>query len=593
MRKKIVTLFLVAAMMFSVSGCGDRIKVTEDLDSGTRVDVSGENDGSGNDSNVDSTDNNSDNKPDDNTDNDSSSASGGDATEASTETTTEAATDSSGSSGSGGMLNADVLAAGPVLYARHFMEYFRMEDSYKYYYTHEYDEVLLAKDSESAYPGIKKALDDFNSVMTAEDEGWSTEEKIEAAKEQYEASEGSYFSEYYDKSSATVFRLDDKVLSIKVFGENYYGGVHGNYGTGGYNYYVDTGEKISLLDVVSSLDDLETAACEIYSRDYAELIESEYGSMESLQGTFDSEEGLSWTLGPECLQLYYSPYYIASYAAGEITLNIRYEDFPDLFNKGIGTMDGDWAICYGSMLLDIDGDGAQDFVSVNQNYEYDEENDYSYLSGYEICAGSDSQVFDNYCYQMDTYIAKKGGRFFIYVQTKGDNDWYDIDEFEITGGKIKEIGHISGRFAGTDEDGDYGDGWYTSSDGLFYNPNVFFISSRMDLLSTYDGSRPSRLNDNGEIEPIDKAYVTYNGFEVTSEVDLTLDIVDEAGNVTGQETITSGSKYIFYKTDNETYVDCKLEDGRIARVIVDISDWPHTVDGKDIYDVFDGLIFAG
>ena len=36
-----------------------------------------------------------------------------------------------------------------------------------------------------------------------------------------------------------------------------------------------------------------------------------------------------------------------------------------------------------------------------------------------------------------------------------------------------------------------------------------------------------------------------------------------------------------------------LKDGRMVRLTLDSRDWPRTINGKDIGDIFDGVVFAG
>jgi hypothetical protein len=59
------------------------------------------------------------------------------------------------------------------------------------------------------------------------------------------------------------------------------------------------------------------------------------------------------------------------------------------------------------------------------------------------------------------------------------------------------------------------------------------------------------------------------------------------------QTIKTGTECRIYRTDGEKTVDLVLTDGRIARVTVDASNWPQTIGGEDISDLFDGVMFAG
>ena len=76
---------------------------------------------------------------------------------------------------------------------------------------------------------------------------------------------------------------------------------------------------------------------------------------------------------------------------------------------------------------------------------------------------------------------------------------------------------------------------------------------------------------------------------MTSLVDLEVEILGEDE----PEIIKAGEEFEFYRTDNETYVDMKLSDGRICRLKVDCSRWPYKVNGIDSEECFDGMMYAG
>ena len=456
-------------------------------------------------------------------------------------------------------------------------------------YRDEFDNLYLSDDTKDAYPGITKALNDYNSKVGGVAEGWTESELIDIAKQQKDDSE--YFTEYTDISSSQISRLDDKVLSIVNSFSNYYGGAHGYYGNSGFNYDVATGEELSLLDVVSSLDDLRTAAQEVFSRDYAFIVENEPGSEEALSDSFNDEEALEWSLGPDALTLYYNPYYLASYASGQQVLDIRYEDYPNLFNKGLGEYVGDWVLAGDEWLEDIDGDGIQDYIHVMANYEYEE--DYSYMTGITIDAGNISADFDLYSYETTFYLVHKADKYYIYVSSLGDSDCSFLDMYEISSSGINDLGEEYMGFAAPEAYYDYGEGYYESNKGLFYNPNRFYMSTRTQMISTMIGVKEYEVGDDGRVHPTEDLFRTFAEMELTSKVDLTLEVVNEDGETVDSATIPSGTVFTPIRTDNETFSDCELPDGRIVRVPVDHSEITTTVNGIDIEEAFDGVMFAG
>ena len=59
------------------------------------------------------------------------------------------------------------------------------------------------------------------------------------------------------------------------------------------------------------------------------------------------------------------------------------------------------------------------------------------------------------------------------------------------------------------------------------------------------------------------------------------------------EVIPKGKQLVIYGTNNKNYVDLKDDEGQMFRVILDSSDWPQTVGGENLEELFDGMMFAG
>ncbi len=478
----------------------------------------------------------------------------------------------------------------PVIYSVGRTDYVNDDDG-EQLYNKASESLHLMEGTEDTYPGIKKALDSFNKSVNSVSEDYSQSELIEMAKEQKASSE--YFTYYMDSFNAQIARVDDKVLSISVGSESYYGGAHGYYGTSGYVYDSQTGEELSILDVVSSKEDLKAAAQEIFSRDYPMLIESEPGCEDYLNESLDKPENLNWCMGPTTLDIYYNPYELASYAAGAQTIQIRYADYPNLFSKGYGESEGSWVKQGSDLMEDINGDGSLDYTHFEENVKYEEEYNYSYTDGFTIDTGIESKDVEWYCYGTTVYYIKKDGRFYLYVITEGDNDSSSLLMYEITDGKIVELGEEYAHFSAPSYSFDYGEGYFENCCDEFYNPDAFFIASRMDLLSTITGVKPSTIGEDGKVKYLQE-YYNLSDFIITSKKELTFDEVDEDGNVIGEITVPSGSDYNAYRTDDETYADCKLSDGRIVRLRIERDEeLGHVINGEHLEELFEGIIFAG
>ena len=564
---RVLAVILALSMTFSLAGCGDSGNDTSSRK--RRTDKSSSAGGQ------------LDDLPDESSKGDADSSKVDETTPTTEEVTTEDTADSAK------VEMGDI----PFIYSIE-TTYYTKDDDGSTLYENTYDELKLLAGTEEQFQGIKKALEDYTSKVSTLGEDMSEEELVASAKEQKAASED--FTYYTDESNAYIQRVDGKVLSILDSFSNYYGGAHGYYGLNGFNYDPETGEEISIEDVVSSMDDLRNAAAEVFSRDYADLIEAEPGCEDYLRDSFDDPVTLCWTLTPVQLEIYYNPYSLASYAAGLQTICIKYSDYPDLFNKGYGESEGDWAVplTEGGIREDITGDGVDDYINVE--YVYNTEATYSYIESIDVQVGESVKNLPYYGLEPDDiYFVKNGDKYLLYIKAVAENDYSLIQMVDITNGEIRELDTCTGTFSPKSFESDYGASYYMYSKGLFYNPKLFYLKIRQQYISTFDGTVPAQVGEDGQIKRLQDYYELPTDFNITSEMDLEFDEVDAEGNVIGKTTIPKGTIYYMYRSDGETYVDCKTEDGTYVRIVVDHSDYPYLVNGIKLEDAFDGIMFAG
>ena len=104
------------------------------------------------------------------------------------------------------------------------------------------------------------------------------------------------------------------------------------------------------------------------------------------------------------------------------------------------------------------------------------------------------------------------------------------------------------------------------------------------------------LGDDGMPKALSDVY-SYNDFSITAKRELTGEAVTASGEPKGEEvTIPAGTVLNAVSTDEKEYVILQSADtGELVRLKVsgDWGNWPHTIDGTDIEELFDGLIFAG
>jgi hypothetical protein len=108
------------------------------------------------------------------------------------------------------------------------------------------------------------------------------------------------------------------------------------------------------------------------------------------------------------------------------------------------------------------------------------------------------------------------------------------------------------------------------------------------------------VTPDAQIVPFDGVY-----YFINTQLDRTLTLkeditVDYRESFIEEEPVEmdleAGNVISFYATDNETYVDFLLEGrGGYVRIYLDngVEEWPQTVNGVDIEDLFDGVAFSG
>lgn len=197
--------------------------------------------------------------------------------------------------------------------------------------TGNYAEIVLSDDSATTFPNLNNTLKDYNN-------SWA--ENCEAAVADYagyalEATETEN-SEYTDSTSMEVVRADSKLFTL--LGSSYInsGGAHPSHYFFALNLDVKTGHVMNLSEVVKDKDKLvDVIRNKVYEKypENKEEIENYFvcacASTEDAFKTLMDEDTYTWTLTDEGLHIYFSPYEIASYAAGDMDVVITEKDLPD------------------------------------------------------------------------------------------------------------------------------------------------------------------------------------------------------------------------------------------------------------------------
>lgn len=384
--------------------------------------------------------------------------------------------------------------------------------------------------------------------------------------------------------TAVPVRSDERIVSMSVEEYSYLGGAHPNSYIIGYNLNPLTGKEYALRDVVTDYERLYQMTGEQLKENYP--AESFFeGYEETLKSMFYDEHGqyghVQWTMDMEGITLHFNNYDLGPYAAGRFEVRFDFSQVPELFqpeflydgkamakrvNPGTGCM------------ADVDGDGQKELVTY---HGIDNEEDFTTQVTLEC--GDSRYETELYGGLSDVYLVRnEEGDSYLYVERTVENDYRYLDVFSL---KDREIAPV-----GSSTDASYGT-------PILY-PGEFLLYDRMNMLGTYMAYRRFSVGADGMPMTKDKVYQTEfsgdgNDYIITSLVEIPVYMHDNAAAEPHEEVLSAKTRFHLRSTDNDTYVEMELDDGRRCDISVDASGYPRTVNGISEFDCFDGLHYAG
>ena len=324
-----------------------------------------------------------------------------------------------------------------------------------------------------------------------------------------------------------------------------------------------------------------------------EFADGFFASLEETLSEYTAEQ-FNWTIGYQGVIFYFSPYEIASFAAGLITATIYFDEYPELFNKKYTGAPESYAVTlseWNDVEFDMNpSDGKKDTVSVGLSY-YTEEGSYKDIS--LNLNGNEFTVEDVYAFSAEYYLVNSKGRYFVYLVPHGFNDYTNILVYDLSGNEIKEAGELDrtafGSLVWEDENEDT-----HQAKLLFNNPTQFVLETTFDILGTYAADKTYTVNsETGMPESTDEFYTIDERFAhvLTSKEAFNVKILPDMKT----ELIKAGSEFTLLRTNGKTYVDAKLGDGRECRIYVERNrtDYQLCINGTPEYELFEEIYYAG
>lgn len=453
-----------------------------------------------------------------------------------------------------------------------------------------YGKIYLSDESAKQYPELDKALKQLNADKEAiYQDGFTrmTTEVEELISQGIDEEELDMYLPYYDESHYAITRADSRVLSILVSNSCYSGGAHGMYGKIGLNYDTKTGKILAYKDVfndVSALSDvIYEELCEQYDKGMFWEQTPEY-----IHGSFiEGDSPIAWSMDYQGVVIYFNPYEIASFADGIIAVRIDYKDHPELFKPEFLEVPSSYAMGgdgFNRYVYDFNNDGNIQKLAIYENKE-----ESGFIENINIELDGKENSFEVWSYDNEYYIANVEGKNYLYVRTLSENDWQSACIYDLSGDKVVETEKKGNRMQ-------YGicvdAANYKWANQVFTDPSSFEMSSRFSILETFGAHRTYTFDKNGSFVSDTEWYVVDDAPEIEVKKAFTGELV-ENGKPTGQQyEIKEGDLIRVCGTDGKSIVDV-LDGDTVIRLQVECENWPQSIDGVPLEDLFVNLFFAG
>lgn len=452
-------------------------------------------------------------------------------------------------------------------------------------YQEEWVKLYLSEEDAEKYPALAESLAELNIEQDVYHYDWEQGAKEDAQTAMDEM--GEYFYPFNSDSFYYVQRADDRMVSIREDWDEYYGGVHGMYGTIGHVFDTATGERLTLDDVIKDTDVIPAILTEKLEEKYPDDIRDFNDSVTETLTAYELED-FRWTVDYQGITFYFDPYELASYAAGRLTATIWFEEYPELFGEKHTEQPENGYIKEIPLWDDIEvdlvsADGKTDSVYVigESIGEYGEQcirvrrNEEGYTDS------------DSYGYRFTPHLVCQDDRFYAMVEGSADNEYrtiyvYDLNEAEIKACDINPgVGFHTPEWEPDDEA--YG------LREVLNDPAELCLDTVVNMLGTMDGVNTYEFVNGILLQ--DQPYFTLpEDFPpLVSKVPLEVYFYEE--DVT--EEMPAGTEFYFLYTDNDSYVDMKVDGDRVCRLEVRFDGWERTVNGIPEYDAFGEILYAG
>ena len=420
--------------------------------------------------------------------------------------------------------------------------------------------------------GLASALDSLTEKLKKDVEG-NLDEIAGFAKDDIKDGRelpGGYYTYNCD---ALVTRADEKAFSVLLTYDTFSGGAHPTSWYETHVYDSKTGDELNIGNVAQDTDALPKLLADRLLSEYDKETFFDENVEGMIREAWEDEGNYVFTLDNSGICFYFSAYQIAPYAAGSQIVTFPYADNKDLVKPEYAADGGDaieGIVPQKKYMIS----GKKVSFAWYANYE----DDYEYE--FNISVDGTESTENLTCAGMQPYLVSSKGQYYIYVNELQMNDYQSLDIYTVNGSGLKKAGTFDRGFRSVSPT----------------DPAAFDLAGRTDLLSTNNTYRSYHVGDNGIPAPNEEYDHVIGSVseKLTLKKDIEADVfADENASESEKVKLTKGTVLYYFRTDDETFMDMKMEDGRIVRFFPKTGDWPQTIDGTDIEEIFDGVMFAG
>ena len=478
------------------------------------------------------------------------------------------------------------------------------DNYYSLYATNQY--FLADEKTTLRYPELADALMQLKE-QKEHNFDMATESLLDS--QQFMIETESYPIDLTDYTECRVLRADNVLFSFIETNENYYGGAHGMYSVAGYAFDVETGKNLSFTDIVVDETKIRDLIAEKLDEEYGDIF---FDDIYTLIDQYDFNS-LCWSISYFDVTLYFNPYDLGPYASGSQQVVLPFSEYADLFDEKYLSVPEQFVTQlseYEQFCMDVNGDGKNEDIGLSSKYLEDD-----CLSVLISVDGKETDS-DSWSYRIDTYLIKVQNKVYLYLFEHHENDYVTLKVYDFAKEDFVENDNANLYIPEKSNFEERDNISFCESTGpVFSNPGKVRMASRLETLSTYQGTKEYHVNESGMLVTDDDYYDVEVSFLIKTLEDIPCQIVSgEEMNTSESGTIPAGTfvkiisatedkvfvveavgyapdenndMYGFYEDDNTKY-----NTEEIFCIQLD-EEFGNTLNGRDVWELFDGLMYAG